>query len=298
MTITKYLFVDLSYYIFYRFHSTWTWFSLKHKDEYPDLLQINPYENEIFREKFRSLFVSKLQELPYALGILEKKRKQRKTKVIEEKEDTTKMKVYISKDCMREDIWRTKLFPEYKANRIYVKDDPKNPSSFFKMVYQEELYKQAFPDSVLLEHPHLEADDCIALMIKHLVKEEGEPDITVVTSDMDYLQLMTIPTIKIYTLQEKPLKTEKSSLGDASMDLEMKICVGDTSDNISSLKYRYGKKKYMELLKDRAKFEEFLDTYELREKYELNKTLVSFERIPFQLQNDFYEKYIEFKNKT
>lgn len=289
---TKYLCIDLSYYIFYRFHSTWTWFSFKNKEDAKNVL--NPYENDEFREKFREMFVSKMKELPYSLGILPKPKKQRKTKTqVEIPKETIELKVYISKDCIREDIWRTKLFPDYKGNRVYNNEDPKNPWNFFKMVYREELYKEAFPDCVFLEHPHLEADDCIALTVKQLQETHENPDITIITSDMDYLQLMKTPNIQIYTLQEKPLKTEKSSTGNAELDLELKICMGDVSDNISPIKKRFGRKKYIELLKSRESFEAFLDTHSIRENYEFNKTLVSFDKIPLELQKEFYSKYFD-----
>ena len=43
----------------------------------------------------------------------------------------------------------------------------------------------------VLEHPSLEADDCIAITVKYILDKHDEPDlkIHIITSDMDYLQL-------------------------------------------------------------------------------------------------------------
>ena len=97
-----FIFVDGSYYCFYRYYALLKWW----KNAYPNDPLNNPYENDKFIEKFRKTFVSNLRDMPKRLGI---------------SIDPT---IIVGRDCKRENIWRNKLFPNYKAKsrtrrRIY-----------------------------------------------------------------------------------------------------------------------------------------------------------------------------------
>ena len=54
--MTNYIFIDGSYFVFYRFHALLAWWRLKYKDEPIN----NPIENKEFVEKFKKLFVREL----------------------------------------------------------------------------------------------------------------------------------------------------------------------------------------------------------------------------------------------
>jgi len=60
-----FIFVDGSYYCFYRYYSLINWWKNAHKDE-PLVEQIN---NQVFVDKFRKIFVEHLQQMPKKLHI-------------------------------------------------------------------------------------------------------------------------------------------------------------------------------------------------------------------------------------
>ena len=56
----KFLLIDGSYYIFYRFYALQLWWKNAHRDEELGV----PFENEIFVSAFKSAFVNKFKEIP------------------------------------------------------------------------------------------------------------------------------------------------------------------------------------------------------------------------------------------
>ena len=129
--MTHYLILDGSYYCFYRYHALKQWWGFARKD---DALQHN---HDAFLEKFREVFVQKLKELP----------------------KTLKLKHYtfiLGKDCPRKDIWRTTLYPDYKATRDY--GDQPLLRHAFSCIYSEKWFEEGGFTQTLY-HPHLEADD-------------------------------------------------------------------------------------------------------------------------------------------
>ena len=58
--------------------------------------------------------------------------------------------------------------------------------------YKENSLKKVEP--MLQRHPHLEADDCLAITAKHICDTHGDDiSITIITSDTDYLQICKDP---------------------------------------------------------------------------------------------------------
>ena len=57
--MSTYLFIDGSYFCFYRFHALLTWWKNAHRDEPLE----DPYNNVIFVEKFKKVFNEKLMKL-------------------------------------------------------------------------------------------------------------------------------------------------------------------------------------------------------------------------------------------
>ena len=174
-----FILVDGSYYIFYRYYALIKWWKVA-RPESP--LGI-PIENTEFVKKFKQLFVTKLDDIAKKLKIKEP--------------------IYIiAKDCPRKHIWRNLLMDNYKGNRKYETDPTKDPSPFFKLVYKENLFLKC-----QVEHPYLEADDCIALIIKHLKKEVNDIFIYIIANDHDYLQI-TDTNVHIYNLKYRQIKTD------------------------------------------------------------------------------------------
>ena len=58
--MTEILLIDGSYYIFYRYHALIQWWKHSNKD---DALPENPCENVIFMNKFKSIFLTKIEKI-------------------------------------------------------------------------------------------------------------------------------------------------------------------------------------------------------------------------------------------
>lgn len=267
----SFIFVDGSYYTFYRYFSLMTWW----KNAYPENPLVDPFQNEQFVEKFRKTFVENLEKIPKNLGF--------------GKNDSPIM--FVGKDCPRETIWRMQLFPDYKKNRANGQEDGFMGGTFFKMAYQDELFQKGGAKAIL-KYPTLEADDCIAISVKYILGLHPECMIYVITSDKDYLQLVE-PRVKIFDLKFKNIAEQKSSTGNPESDLFCKIVMGDISDNIPSVLKKCGPKTALKCFENPEYFEERLKKENAYETYERNKTLVDFNNIPENLVNDFIDKNIK-----
>tara|TARA_B100000795_G_scaffold264804_1_gene245782 strand:+ start:11009 stop:11740 length:732 start_codon:yes stop_codon:yes gene_type:complete len=233
------------------------WWKITQKEP----LCLKPIENPEFVSSFKRTFVNKIKEIPIRLNIKD-------------------AQIIVAKDCTRCDIWRNDFIDQYKGKRDYSNF---YGQPFFKMAY-DELFKEAGIETVLY-HPKLEADDCIAIATKHLIKNE-DVKVTIITADHDYLQLINDKT-DIFTLKLKPLRTEKNSSGNSECDLFCKIILGDKSDNIPRLFNRCGKKTALKYWDDQTSLRERIEKESVRERYELNKKLIDFKEIPLYLENEF-----------
>ena len=172
---------------------------------------------------------------------------------------------------------------KYKATRV---DTGFKGGPFFKMAYEQELFYKGGAKAIL-KHPKLEADDCIAVSVKHLLNKYPGCQIYIITSDKDYLQLKA-PNVHLYNLAYKNIAENKSSTGDAQNDLEIKIIMGDTSDNIPSVFPKCGPKTAQKCVEDPEFFKKKMDNNpEYYKQYELNKILVNFNNIPENLVEEF-----------
>jgi 5'-3' exonuclease len=285
----NYLFIDGSYYVFYRFHSLFNWYKLSHPTENIDETLKVPFDNEEFRTKYISLFEKKLQEIPKKLKI-------------------ENPLVFIGKDCKRSNIWRMNNDKEYKGTRVV--EESKNPKEFFNLVYNEEknLFINAFekmknpkrckinivPESktVILNYNNLEADDCIALYVNNIIENEKDDyTITIITGDLDYLQLLKNDNIRIYNGGLKQLNNPKNSLGCYKKDLLMKIIIGDKSDNIESIMKKCGKKTALKYVEDKTLLDKLLEDDEIKAMFDKNRLMIDFDYIPLNLKEGFLQKY-------
>ena len=261
-----YIFIDGSYFCFYRYYSLMTWW----RNAYPETPLENPIENEDFVNKYRSTFIDNVEQIGKKLKIVTKK-------------SPTLPTIYVGKDCPRLNIWRQSIYPEYKATRD--KDDGFLGGPFFKMAYDEDLFIIGGAKAIL-KHPKLEADDCIAITVKQLLQAEPDCKIYIIASDKDYLQLAS-DRVQIYTLAFKNISESKSSHGNKEMDLFCKIVMGDVSDNIKAIIPKCGPKTALKLYENRDLFEEKLKDPVVKNNYERNRILVDFNYIPEQYVKEF-----------
>ena len=266
--MTNYLFIDGSYFCFYRYYALLTWWKNAKKDTPLDDLPIN---NEIFVSKFRDVFNKKISEISKKLKIKEPN-------------------IFIGKDCHRGDIWRNEHFPEYKENRKT--DDLFLGGPFFKIAYSE-LFPN-HPDIIdVLSHHRLEADDCIAVAVKHILEKDATAQIYIITSDMDYLQLENERT-HIYTLKYKKLSDSKTAYDNAEKNLFCKIVTGDKSDNIPGVFKKCGIKTVEKLFSDPDMFVKRLNQENANETYKRNKLLIDFNSIPLEYSNELKRSFNHF----
>ena len=140
----------------------------------------------------------------------------------------------------------------------------------------------------------MEADDCIAISVKHLIEKYPDCTIYIITSDNDYLQLVR-ENVHIFNLAFKNLKYSKIFSGNPEKDLKIKIIMGDTSDNIPSVFPKCGIKTAIKCVEDSEYLKKKMnDNIKYYEQFLLNDTLVSFDKIPVELVGEFLNKYISY----
>ena len=257
----NFVFIDGSYFCFYRYYSIVRWW----KNAHPDEPLSDPFANPIFAEKFRKTFVEHVSGIPKNLNI--------------QKEKTI---MIVGKDCKRENIWRNDFYDKYKATRT-----PFAGGHAFKMAYEDNLFIEGGVKSII-SHPKLEGDDSIALSVKYILNkyQNQNVNIYIITSDKDYLQLVE-PRVQIFNLMFKNIAEQKSSVGDAKIDLFCKIVMGDTSDNIPSVLSKCGPKTALKCYHDKSYFDERMKKENAYDKWTKNQLLVDFNYIPQHLIDEF-----------
>lgn len=264
-----FIFVDGSYYCFYRYFALQRWW----QSAYPNEPLDNPYENPIFVEKFKKTFVENLERIPMKLNI---------------HREPVKPILIVGKDCKRENIWRNDLFNNYKASRANGFEDGFMGGPFFQMAYKNKLFQKGGAKAII-KHPRLEADDCIALSVKYLIQKYPQCKIYIITSDRDYLQLNS-HNVHLYTLGYKNLADGKTATGNPLEDLRIKILMGDKSDNIPSVFPKCGLKTAQKCIEDEEYFKKKMaNNPSYYEQYKLNELLINFNMIPANYITEFME---------
>ena len=250
--------VDLGYLSFYRYYAARKWLGFQKEFD-----QINPWQNE---EKFRDILINQ-----YTKSL---------NKYMQEGY------CYFAMESLDKKNWRKDIYKEYKANR------PKNYDIY---TYFQHLVTTFLPEFVknnpnncqLLRRPCTEADDLIALIAMDLSSQANPPQIRIITSDMDFLQLVEDDnTIQLLDANLKSKSDNKPLKGQAY--LRRKIVYGDPSDNISPLFKGKNSTKLKTQLFETLQEIENLDTVsesdfatkELYEAFLLNRTLIDFRMIP------------------
>lgn len=254
MDLTKPILVcDSSYFIFYRYYAIKGWYKRAHET---DVEVHTVLENKDFMQKYDSTFEKTVNDLS------------KKYKV-------PHYNIIFAKDCSRENIWRSEIYPAYKGNR----DDKTTTfnSDIFKHTYNTLLPRLQDKYKIKeLYHTNLEADDIIALLVMKVRMLSPSSRVIVITNDNDYVQLYK-HNIELYNLQNKPLSERIENVHDYLM---YKIIVGDKSDNIKSIGKKIGDKTAKKMIQDLDQFEKVMSVKDVRNNFELNRTLIDFECIP------------------
>ena len=262
---THVVLIDASYFICYRYYAVRRWWSYARGEEPAE----QPFTSLRFAEKYKTTFASKLGQLPHLIGL-------NKT------DSVVKM---VALDCPATDVWRRAVWTAYKGTR---KPD-EDLKLAFEVARDENLFETA---DLRLEYPSLEADDCIALAVRHILPNTAEDlHLTIVSGDRDYLQLLG-PRVRLVDLNGKVIAGSVQREGGAARDLICKVLSGDKSDNIPAVAPRIGLKTAQRLYSDPAALERlFRRKPDVEINYKRNYSLVAFEAIPTSLVTGFYEKY-------
>jgi 5'-3' exonuclease len=259
------LFIDLSYYIFYRWFAIYNWYKLSQQKE-PDIDQIFENTDNLFLNKFDKLFWETIAKFI------------KKHKIINPN-------IIFAKDCSRKNIWRNQHHGNYKAGRD---DKLKN----FKVEIFNHVYNNILPNLVetnsniqILYTETAEADDIIGVLKNKIRIENPLLNIFIIANDHDFLQLLDDNT---YLINLKGYDLKKKSVGNPSQDLLLKIIKGDVSDNIDSIFGRKVTDKFaMKYVLDDELLNSFLEkNEEAKKKFENNKLLIDFTQIPETLKNN------------
>lgn len=250
--MNSYLLIDTSYMVFYRYYAVLSWF----KRAFPDESELN---NEIIMEKFQKRFLEGIQELS-------------------KKYKTPYENIFLCCDCPQDEIWRRKIYPQYKKTR---KDDQDVSKAFINLF--EHIYPILEQKKIkIFKCQHAEADDIVAILTKEL---QHENKVNIIASDQDYLQLLNDNT-QIFTLAKKKNNLRDKSLGNNLLDLEVKIIIGDVSDNIKGCFPRCGIKtaiKYINENKLESAFEKYPGSKNI---YDLNRKIIDFNFIPESIKTN------------
>jgi len=267
----NFLLVDTSYYVFYRYFATLRWYSFQQEKDDSGIRKSveceTLHENEEYMTAYKKHMKTEFAKL------------QKKWKV-------PSQNVLFCNDCPRTDIWRNAHYTDYKAGRVCAANFNGNIFLSFYDYLKEEQIKS-------VEAPNLEADDMVYIMSKIIHTGSPESKLVVITNDNDYLQMKT-DYIELYNMQGKGTDLTTRSKGNPEVDLYMKICIGDPSDNINPICEKLGKVTAEKLARMTEEEREDWVTAKgpaCREAYERNKRLVSFSAIPEDLIQNVNEKY-------
>ncbi len=258
--------IDLSNYIFHRFHAVSTWCKMSN----------NVFEtNQQYIDMYERMFEKHL------LNIAKKCKCNKKWE-----------NLFLMADCPREDIWRNKHYKDYKKNReLRVKQDiiPEIFNKTYSDIIPRLREKNKFN---LIRINTAEADDIIGIAKKYYRAKYPKIQIIIISNDNDYIQLVdeytTIYNHAFKNLAERIPKeiskvTDDKSIGEVF--LTYKILKGDVSDNISSVCKMSGK-KILEICLDDEKFEKHLKDEKFKNNYNRNNLLINLEMTPDNIKKD------------
>jgi hypothetical protein len=153
-------------------------------------------------------------------------------------------------DPPRGETFRSRLYPEYKANRAAMPDDLAAQVPYIKQVVRA-------LNIPALEVPGFEADDVIATVARRYAAEGME--VTVVTSDKDLMQIVGAGISLLDTMKEKcsgPLEVQQRFGVPPERVADILGLAGDASDNIPGVP-GIGEKTAAELVQRFGTIEEF-----------------------------------------
>jgi 5'-3' exonuclease len=264
----KKLFIDGSYYIFYRFFATYNWYRRQNESDDLENKSENITEDKIFMEKYAKIFENTIVSL-------------QKSNKIEWNN------VFFAKDCPRQDIFRNDFYEGYKIREELKSFDNNIFVYTYNVLIPKLVDKYKFN---ILCSDKLEADDVIALLVKKIHALNATTKFLIITNDNDYVQLHNSVT-EIKNLQDKDLKIRASPDYDAETYLKIKIILGDKSDNIPAIIKKCGIKTAEKLAMNPDELNKIFDKDpDAKKNFERNQRLIDFNYIDEKLKKEYLQK--------
>lgn len=187
--------------------------------------------------------------------------------------------------------WRYRIFPEYKSNRKDARDKAVVNFEKFFPIFEEfrRDIKETFSSIYVMDYPHAEADDIIAVLCRGQFKENQN---VIVSTDKDLHQLLTEKNNQ----QFDPINNKIVSCINPRRELDLKIITGDKSDAIPSIKPRIGLATAEGILKQGI--EDFLEeegNEQYKDNYTRNCVLIDFNFIPKDLADGIINTYCTYQ---
>lgn len=187
--------------------------------------------------------------------------------------------------------FRYELYSDYKANRIVKNASKKEEMAKFHSAKNEIIRLLHYLPVTIAKANDYECDDVIASLSENLKDE----DITIISNDSDYLQLLQrgYKSCKIFN----SIKKEFMQAPDYPYVI-WKCLNGDKSDNIPAI---LKPKKALDTAKSPELFEKFLQNEENRANFSVNRQLIEFKSVPEEEINiteclaDFENLRVEFQ---
>lgn len=248
--------IDTSYFIFHRFYATYRWYTLQ-------------------RDNCTTCGCELIQDIEFLAAYY--KHLQTDIKKLMNQHNTSN--VWFILDCKRSDIWRTQLFPDYKATR---KHNEIFSNDIFPLTYAfiETSMLATYTSFKMMSHPCLEADDICFVCQKYIVATKMFEKVIIIANDNDYLQMVS-ENVEVINKEGKHIKDRGS--GNANTDMMKKVLMGDKSDNIPSICRGVGAKTAEKLLtmsdEDMLQWMATKGDHVLRQ-YKLNMQLINMSHIP------------------
>lgn len=191
--------------------------------------------------------------------------------------------------------WRKLYWERYKESRKGRRDSSKIDWDLFHSVYREltEEIQYNLPFKVLLVE-NAEADDIIGILVN---KDNNE--YVVISNDEDYLQLIS-DRVKLYN----PNKMTFMECADTESFIVMKCLTGQAKDDIFNIKtpldWPKGKRKPGFGVVSAQKvidsgYKKWLEENNLVERFNVNRTLIDFNRIPNVIKSRVLSSYNNYR---
>jgi len=166
--------------------------------------------------------------------------------------------------------FRYDLFSDYKANRLIKQAAKQDDKSKVHAAADEIVRLLQYLPITVARAQHYEADDTIGTLC-HNMREE---DLTVISNDSDYIQLLQrgYHSLTIYN----PIKKVVMEAPEYPF-IAWKSLAGDKADSIPAL---LKPKKALQTVNDPRLFQTFLSVEENRANFNINRQLIEFHPVP------------------